>query len=147
MKKTITLTLLSMFALCAFSSERVEDGNKRSLLARGSKRPALNFNWQEKLSKDPKYQQYLKDEAARIKTVADAMPLSLKTGATSWDKGSTTNESITITVFVGGIPSGLSAVPAFRNLTFDKDGRLIAVSNAIAGKGMTHVKDNPSNLE
>ena len=97
------------------------------------------------------YKKIRSEQRQKVLEELPKMPMSSVSLQPSWTRGVDTN-GVVITVYVGGIDNGQTfnrrtAFHLFRNLTFDKDGRLVSVSPVIPGKYNPYVSNsNPSNV-
>ena len=106
-------------------------------------------------SENVDYKKIRSEQREKLLEELPNVPMSSISRQPSWNRGVDTN-GVVITVYVGGIDNrgngkrtfvGSPAFHLFRNLSFDKDGRLISVSPVIPGKYNPYVSNsNPSNV-
>lgn len=131
MKKIISIVIVSILAASSYSQGIQRGGFIRS----------IKQTPEERIGADKKYE----ERKTQVLEEISKMPMSSVSLQTSWKRGIDTND-VTVTVYVGGVHKGPgTGFHLFRNLTFDKDGRLVSVSPAIRGKTNAYVaNENPS---
>ena len=136
MKKIVTIALAALAVASAYSQEIEPESKKGQKIAL---RGVCALTEELTLKKIGERNQEAIENLSK-------MPMSSVSLQPSWTRGSDTNDVI-VSVFVGSIRSvGLRHSPIFRNLTFDKDGKLKSVSKVFLGNGSSYGSYNPSDI-
>lgn len=153
MKKIIAVVLAALSVASAYSVQiRSKNDNERydrkeelhQRLIKAEKK-AIEKQANNKTKSDFEIQCEKAD--SEIIEKSKSIPLSNESNCCSWTRGESTNDC-TVTVNVGRIVEGFAGRQLFRNLTFDKDGRLKRISGIILGTdNCSGPGDNPSNLK